>query len=58
MTTHTITVNNKQLVQLQDAIDVAIYDAQFDGDDYLAEALRTLSIEVDKAWTDTQEAET
>jgi hypothetical protein len=56
MSTYTITVNDEQLVQLQDAIDVAINNAQFDGDDHLVEALATLSIEVDKAWTNTQEA--
>jgi hypothetical protein len=56
MSNYTITVNDEQLVQLQDAIDVAINDAQFDGDDYLVEALDTLSDEVDKAWMNTQEA--
>ena len=55
MTTYTITVNDEQLVQLQDAIDVAINMAQFDNDEELIEALGVLSNEVDKAWTQTQE---
>ena len=55
MSIYTITVNDEQLVQLQDAIDVAINMAQFDNDDELIEALGVLSNEVDKAWTQTQE---
>lgn len=51
MSTYTITVNDKQLVYLQDAIGLAIDNAQFDGDDYLVDALGTLSNEADKAWT-------
>lgn len=50
--TYTITVNDEQLVQLQDVIDAAIEDS---GDDELIAVLSELSNQVDKAWTNTQE---
>lgn len=57
MSTHTITVNDEQLVQLQDAIYVATLDAQLENDNELIEALGVLSNEVDKAWAQPQEEE-